>query len=63
MFFGKEKKVAKKSKRGKIRNYISKKFILTQFLLLYPICNTQFNLWKTHVRVTGIKVITTKLGY
>ena len=45
------------------KNYISKKLILTQYLLLYPICNIQFNSRRTRFRVTGIKVIITKRGY
>ena len=68
--FGKRKNIAKinvikvkKKGWGGERNYISEKLILTQCLLLYPICNIQFNLWKPHFRVTGIKVIITKVGY
>ena len=56
MFLGKENKVAKikcnnQSKRDWLRNYIYKKIILA-FQYIY---NTQFNLWKTHFGVTGIK--------
>ena len=37
--------------------------MLIQYLLLYPICKIQFNLPKTHFRVTGVKLIITKLRY
>ena len=50
-------------KREKIRNYIFGKLILTKCLLLYPICNIQFNSWKTHFRVAGIRVIIAKTGF
>ena len=45
----KDKCVTVKGKGGRgMRNCFSEKLILTQCLLLYHICNIQFNLSKTH---------------
>ena len=68
MFLGKEKESSKNKcvtvkVIGRDEELYFWKAYLTQCLLAYPVYNIQFNLWKTHFRVTGIKVIITKLRY